>query len=90
MKVIAFFNNNGGVGKTVLVCHLAWMYAQFGYTVIAAGLDPQAELTAMFPDASRLEELWPDGGHPQRNCNGDFERLAERIADAAGAPVHLF
>ena len=44
MKTIAFFNNKGGVGKTSLVYHLAWMYADLGLTVIAADLDPQADL----------------------------------------------
>jgi len=27
VKTIAFFNNKGGVGKTSLVYHLAWMLA---------------------------------------------------------------
>jgi len=64
VKTIAFFNNKGGVGKTSLVYHLAWMYAELGYSVVAADLDPQANLTAMFLREERLEELWPEGDHP--------------------------
>ena len=64
MKTIAFFNNKGGVGKTTLVYHLAWMYAELGLSVVAADLDPQANLSAVFLDADRLEQLWPDGDHP--------------------------
>jgi len=30
--IIAFFNNKGGVGKTSLVYHLSWMYADLGLT----------------------------------------------------------
>lgn len=66
MKTIAFFNNKGGVGKTSLVYHLAWMYADIGVSVVAADLDPQANLTAMFLPEDQLEELWPgDGEHPK-------------------------
>ena len=65
MKTIAFFNNKGGVGKTSLVYHLAWMYADLGVSVIAVDLDPQANLTAMFLGEERLEALWPDGDHPE-------------------------
>ncbi|MFH0798818.1 MAG: AAA family ATPase [Pseudomonadota bacterium] len=61
MKTIAFFNNKGGVGKTSLVYHLAWMYADLGLSVIAADLDPQANLTTMFLDEDALEALWPEG-----------------------------
>jgi chromosome partitioning protein len=64
MKTIAFFNNKGGVGKTSLVYHLAWMFAERGLKVLAVDLDPQANLTAMFLDEDRLEELWPDDEHP--------------------------
>jgi len=60
MKTIAFFHNKGGVGKTTLVYHLAWMFARRGVSVLAADLDPQANLTAMFLEEDRLEELWPD------------------------------
>ena len=55
MKTIAFFNNKGGVGKTSLVYHLAWMYADLGLSVVAADLDPQANLTSMFLDDDRLD-----------------------------------
>ncbi len=65
MKTIAFFNNKGGVGKTSLVYHLASMYAERGVSVVAADLDPQANLSAMFLEEERLEELWPDGDHHQ-------------------------
>ena len=65
MKTIAFFNNKGGVGKTTLVYHLSWMYANMGHNVVAADLDPQSNLTSMFLNEERLEDLWPDGEH----CN---------------------
>ena len=65
MKSVAFFNNKGGVGKTSLVYHLAWMYADLGVSVVAADLDPQANLTSMFLDEEELEVLWPDGEHPK-------------------------
>jgi chromosome partitioning protein len=58
--IIAFFNNKGGVGKTSLVYHLAWMYYDLGLKVIAADLDPQANLTSAFLDEDRLEEIWED------------------------------
>jgi len=63
MKTIAFFNNVSGVGKTSLVYHLAWMYAEMGRSVIAADLNPQSNLTSMFLDDDRLEKVWPDDDH---------------------------
>jgi cellulose biosynthesis protein BcsQ len=65
--IIAFFNNKGGVGKTSLVYHLAWMYADLGLKVIAADLDPQANLTAAFLDEDRLEEIWEGGNANSHN-----------------------
>ncbi len=58
MKTVVFFNNKGGVGKTSLVYHLAWMYADLGRNVVAADLDPQANLTSMFIDDQSLERFW--------------------------------
>lgn len=64
VPVIAFFNNKGGVGKTSLVYHVAWMLSEQGTRVVAADLDPQGNLSAAFLDDDRLEELWPDSHHP--------------------------
>ncbi|MCC7176555.1 MAG: AAA family ATPase [Bryobacterales bacterium] len=61
VSVVAFFNNKGGVGKTSLVYHLSWMYADLGLKVLAADLDPQANLTAAFYGQEQLEELWNAG-----------------------------
>lgn len=61
--IIAFFNNKGGVGKTSLAYHLAWMYWDLGAKVIAVDLDPQANLTAAFLDEAGLEDLQSDSSH---------------------------
>ena len=60
VPVLTFFNNKGGVGKTSLVYHLAWMLSDIGYRAVACDLDPQANLTAAFLNEERLEQLWVD------------------------------
>lgn len=60
VPVLTFFNNKGGVGKTSLVYHLAWMLSDIGYQVLACDLDPQANLTAAFLNEEQLEDLWRD------------------------------
>jgi len=80
--VIAFFNSKGGVGKTSLVYHLAWMYADLGIRVVVADLDPQANLTAAFLDEDHLEELWPDGDHP-KTIFGCVQPLRQGTGDIA-------
>lgn len=58
MKVLTFFNNKGGVGKTTMVYHISWMLAEMGYRVISVDLDPQSNLTSMFLPIERLEEIF--------------------------------
>lgn len=65
MISIAFFNNKGGVGKTSLVYHVAWMLTELNHRVLAVDLDPQSNLSIMALDEERMEELWPDDDHPQ-------------------------
>lgn len=80
MQTIAFFNNKGGVGKTSLVYHLAWMYTELGLSVVAADFDPQANLTSMFLDEERLETLWSDGARRQ-TVFGALQPLLEGTGD---------
>lgn len=97
--IIAFFNNKGAIGKTTLVYHLSWMYADLGVRVLVADLDPQASLTAAFLDEDELLALWPDGPHDKTitgrldsllTGTGDdghelhFRDIAERLALIAG------
>ncbi|MGH8549910.1 MAG: ParA family protein, partial [Methylococcales bacterium] len=81
MKIVAFFNNKGGVGKTSLVYHLAWMYADNGIKVVAADLDPQANLTSMFLNEDRLEELWPDDDHHPDTIYGTIRPILRGVGD---------
>lgn len=62
--VITFFNNKGGVGKTSLVYHLAWMMSEQRKRVVAVDLDPQANLTSAFLDEDQLEALWDEANSP--------------------------
>jgi len=80
--VITFFNNKGGVGKTSLVYHLAWMCADQGLRILTADLDPQANLTAAFLDEERLEQLWPEDNHPD-TIFGCVQPLLRDVGDIA-------
>jgi chromosome partitioning protein len=82
MKTLAFFNNKGGVGKTTLVYHLAWMFAEIGLSVLVADLDPQANLTSMFMSENELEKLWNDNGL-SRTVAGCLAPLIEGTGDIA-------
>ena len=83
MKTIAFFNNKGGVGKTTLVYHLAWMLNEVGHRVIAADLDPQANLSGMFLRENRLEEIWQT---PPKTIDGDIAPLFKGTGDITAKP----
>lgn len=68
--VLTFFNNKGGVGKTSLIYHLAWMFASLGKRVVLADLDPQANLTAACLDEDQIEAIWnpPQAGATIYQC----------------------
>ena len=82
VTAVAFFNNKGGVGKTSLVYHLAWMYADLGVCAVAADLDPQANLTSMFLDDYEADGLWsPDP--PRETIHGALVPLLRGTGDIA-------
>ncbi|MGC0773005.1 MAG: AAA family ATPase [Candidatus Acidiferrum sp.] len=82
MKTIALFNNKGGVGKTTLVYHLAYMLSRLGYPTLAVDLDPQANLTSAFFDEDELESLWKDGTKTILSC---VQPILEGTGDIANA-----
>ena len=84
MTTVAFFNNKGGVGQTSLVYHLAWMLRELGRRVVAADLDPQANLTGMFLDETGLERLWRDGN--QGTIDEGVAPLFEGTGDIVESP----
>ncbi len=85
IPVIAFFNNKGGVGKTTLVYHVAWKLADFGVRVLAADLDPQANLTGAFLNEEELEEIWlqPPPAGVSRTIFGSLRPLIKGTGDIA-------
>ncbi|HCF59634.1 MAG TPA: chromosome partitioning protein, partial [Myxococcales bacterium] len=81
MKTLAFFNNKGGVGKTALVYHVAWMLAERGVPVLAIDLDPQSNLSSMFLTEQRLAELWNE----RKTVMAAVQPLVARSGDIAPA-----
>lgn len=79
MKTLALFNNKGGVGKTSLVYHLGFMFAELGHKVVFADLDPQANLSSMCLSEERLEALWQL--KPRPTIYGALERLKRGLSD---------
>lgn len=73
-KVIALFNNKGGVSKTTTCFNLGWMLAERGKKVILVDADPQCNLTGMTLDVSEadaLEKYYAD--HPLGNLREALE-----------------
>lgn len=88
VPVIAFFNNKGGVGKTSLVYHLSWMFADRGTRVIAADLDPQGNLTSAFLDEDRLEQVYSDDAH-SLTVFGSLQPLKKGTGDIAASHIEI-
>ncbi len=81
VKTIAFLNTVGGVGKTFLVYHLSWMFAERGKRVLSVDLDPQANLTAAFLNDDTLESIWPEDTKKHRSIYGSIRPLQMGISD---------
>ncbi len=88
MKTLAFFNNKGGVGKTTLVYHLAWMFADMGKRVLAADLDPQANLTSMFLEEAELEIVWNPNSNEAGSIMTPLRPLIRGLGDIGQTPFH--
>lgn len=84
--VIAFFNNKGGVGKTSLVYHLAWMYADLGLRVVPLSPDlfSLQGLRNLGPTLRRWRKEWRE--RLEKNPLGNLP-LPEGLMQPAGYVV---
>jgi len=87
MNIVAFFNNKGGVGKTTLLYHLAWMYADLGKRVLVADLDPQANVTSMFLPESRLEAIWNPDHTQEESVIAPLTPIIRGLGDIGPTPT---
>lgn len=83
MKTVAFFNNKGGVGKTSLVYHIAWMLKELGHRVVVADLDPQANLTTFFLKEDQILALFDPEEGVARTIFQAFKPILEATGDLA-------
>jgi ATP-dependent DNA helicase RecG len=60
VPILTLFNNKGEIGKTSILYHLAYMFAELGKRVVAVDLDPQSNFTAAFLSEQDIEKLWQD------------------------------
>ena len=86
MKTIVFFNNKGRVGKTTLVYHFSYMLAELGYRSLAVDLDPQANLSSIFMNDERLQEIY-DNEKSRPTILESIKPLNRGIGDIV--PVHI-
>lgn len=87
MKTLAFFNNKGGVGKTTLLYHLAWMFADMGKRVLVADFDPQANLTSMFLAEPELEKLWDPDNAQDQSVMAPLSPIIRGLGDIGPTPL---
>ena len=92
--MLTFFNNKGGVGKTSLVYHLAWMFSSLDKRVVIIDLDPQANLTAAFMEEDEIEAIWDgqDSGSTIYQCVKPLtgvSDIAEPVLQKIAENLHL-
>lgn len=69
MKQIAVFNHKGGVAKTTMTFHLAWMLASLGKRVMVVDCDPQCNLTGVFLGDINTDDYPFESETPQKPRN---------------------
>lgn len=56
-KIIALFNNKGGVSKTTTTFHLGWILAEMGHKTLIVDTDPQCNLTGLCIGLGKKDKL---------------------------------
>ena len=83
MKVITFFNNKGGVGKTTTIINLAsYLSIYREKKVLVVDLDPQSNSTqAILPEETWLEFYDPDNHNSRKTIYDYFRDMEEGDAN---------
>lgn len=64
MKIITFFNNKGGVGKTSLLCNMAsYLAINSNKKVLVVDADPQCNATIYLLDELMIKKIYTDRMH---------------------------
>lgn len=63
MKIVAIFNNKGGVGKTTYMYHVAHMLAERDLTILMVDCDSQCNLTAYSLRDVDIKKSWGASGN---------------------------
>lgn len=80
MKVISFFNNKGGVGKTTLTCNLAAHFARRNQRVLVIDVDPQCNATILTLGEDRAAPLyWNESPSEERERTTNLWTILEPI-----------
>lgn len=58
MRTLSFFNNKGGVGKTILSTNVAHYFARHGKRVLYVDCDPQCNTTQLMLTEEQHEEIY--------------------------------
>jgi cellulose biosynthesis protein BcsQ len=87
MTTLAFFNNKGGVGKTTLLYHLAWLFADMGKRILVADFDLQANLTSMFLTEPELEKLWDPDNTQDQSVMAPLSPIIRGLGDIGRTPL---
>lgn len=92
MKIVAIFNNKGGVGKTTYMYHVAHLLASRGKRVLMIDCDSQCNLTAYSLRDRDIKKSWATEGNsifrniePVYQGLGDIrDRAPSRVANSKG------
>lgn len=89
MKVVTFFNNKGGVGKTTTIINLAsYLSIERNKDILVVDLDPQSNTTqAILPEESWLEFYDPQIQNRRKTIYDYFKDMEEGDANFLNIPV---
>lgn len=83
MKVLSFFNNKGGVGKTTLTGNIAaYFSAEMKKKVLIVDCDPQCNITQyILGDDKTIDLYWPSGSEKEETKTKTIMDVVQPIVD---------